>query len=358
MLNILDLAEQANQQHYPQGALYMVATPIGNIADFSHRAIAILNLADTIVCEDTRHSGALLSRLGIKKTLLAYHQHSEHSVIDEIIKRIENQQRVVYISDAGTPAISDPGAKLVNAAQKLNLKVVPIGGISAVTTLLSVAGEGFANYYFAGFLPPKTKAMQDAVLRLWQMNQQFNTAIVLYEASHRIVETLSVLLERFSAHRIVCGRELTKQFEELIVFNTSNINTSNLNNSDNILNNNINILNNINTKGEFCIAISQVQVQVQVQNQTENNNLNNNLNNKNNIEEYHQQLSEQYPKIALFYKNHLEALGTKTASQIALNFLADNLYNINYNYNNINNQYNHELSKKVLYDWALFLQNK
>ena len=140
----LDAArEAAASQHYPQGALYVVATPIGNLADISLRALHVLQLADAVACEDTRHTQALLRAYGIDKTaaqLLAVHQHNEAEAAQAVIERLRQGQRVAYASDAGTPAVSDPGARLVAAVREAGLRVVPLPGASSVTAALSVAG--------------------------------------------------------------------------------------------------------------------------------------------------------------------------------------------------------------------------
>ena len=134
--------EAAAGQHYPSSALYVVATPIGNLADITLRALHVLHLADCIACEDTRHTQALLRAYGIEKTgaqLLAVHQHNEAQACEGVLERLRAGQRVAYVSDAGTPGVSDPGARLVAAAASAGLKVVPLPGASSVTTALSVA---------------------------------------------------------------------------------------------------------------------------------------------------------------------------------------------------------------------------
>lgn len=150
--------DAAASQHYPKGALYLVATPIGNLADISLRALHVLQLADTIACEDTRHTQALLRAYGIDRPgtrLLALHQHNESEASLQVIARLREGQRVAYVSDAGTPAISDPGARLVAALAAESLQAIPIPGPSSVTAALSVAGldiSGGDRFVFAGFL--------------------------------------------------------------------------------------------------------------------------------------------------------------------------------------------------------------
>ena len=215
--------EAAAGQHYPPSALYVVATPIGNLADITLRALHVLHLADSIACEDTRHTQALLRAYGIEKNsaqLLAVHQHNEAQACEGVLQRLRAGQRVAYVSDAGTPGVSDPGARLVAAAASAGLKVVPLPGASSVTTALSVAGivqEG--GFVFAGF--PPTKAMErDAAVAAWATEPR---AVVLLEAPHRIValaKALSVLGDR----PVTVARELSKQFEEVVTLPANALN--------------------------------------------------------------------------------------------------------------------------------------
>ena len=202
-------------QHYPQPALYLVATPIGNLADISLRALHVLQLADTIACEDTRHSQTLLRAYGIEKTgsnLLALHQHNEQEAAELVVTRLRDGQRVAYVSDAGTPAISDPGARLVAAVRGAGFAVVAIPGASSVTAALSVAGcvdhgqtEGFV---FAGFLSGKAG---ERAARVAALASEPRT-VVLLEAPHRIGE-LAQALSALGERMLTVARELTKQFE-------------------------------------------------------------------------------------------------------------------------------------------------
>jgi 16S rRNA (cytidine1402-2'-O)-methyltransferase len=207
--------EAAASQHYPQGALYVVATPIGNLADISLRALHVLQLADAIACEDTRHTQALLRAYGIDKTpaqLLAVHEHNETQGAQAVIERLRQGQRIAYASDAGTPAVSDPGARLAAAVREAGLRVVPLPGASSVTAALSVAGavSDHGAFVFAGFLPSKTGERQAAVARL----AQETPAVVLLEAPHRI-EALADSLSTLGARPVTVARELSKQFEEI-----------------------------------------------------------------------------------------------------------------------------------------------
>lgn len=205
--------EAAGAQHYPPSALYIVATPIGNLADIGLRALHVLQLVDAVACEDTRHTQALLRAYGIEKSAwLSVHRHNEAEGAQEVVARLQQGQRVAYASDAGTPGVSDPGARLVAAVRAAGLAVVPLPGASAITTLLSAtpAQQEDSAFVFQGFLPAKGGERQQAVDAL----RQEHRAVVLLEAPHRIAalaETLAALGER----GITIGRELTKQFEEI-----------------------------------------------------------------------------------------------------------------------------------------------
>ncbi len=208
----------AASQHYPQGALYVVATPIGNLADISLRAMHVLALADSIACEDTRHAGTLLRSYGIHKEpsqWLALHEHNEAQACSGVIQRLREGQRVALISDAGTPAISDPGGRLVAAVRSAGCPVIPIPGASSVTAALSIAGlapvAGAASgFLFVGFLPTRATE-RDAVLRVLALESR---AMVLLEAPHRIEELALALAARLGQRPLMVARELTKQFEE------------------------------------------------------------------------------------------------------------------------------------------------
>jgi 16S rRNA (cytidine1402-2'-O)-methyltransferase len=204
--------EMAGQQHYPQGTLYMVATPIGNTADISLRALQVLDLADTVACEDTRHTASLLQAYGLHKPLLALHEHNEAEAAQTVLQRLREGQRVAYVSDAGTPGVSDPGARLCAAAVGAGLRVLPVPGASSLTALLSVAGTGGhdGRFVFLGFLSPKTTERQREV----QAIAADARAAVLLEAPHRI-EALARDLAGLGERPLTVGRELTKQFEEV-----------------------------------------------------------------------------------------------------------------------------------------------
>lgn len=205
-------------QDYPQGALYVVATPIGNLADITLRALHVLQLADAIACEDTRHSQALLRAYGIDKpggAWLAVHQHNEAEAAHKVLAALQDGQRVVYVSDAGTPGVSDPGARLVAAVRAAGLRCIPLPGASSVTTAVSVAGcvahdAQHGGFEFVGFLPTRAAARRDALQQLARQRG----CLVLLEAPHRILD-LAQQLQAWGGRQVTLARELTKQFEEV-----------------------------------------------------------------------------------------------------------------------------------------------
>ncbi|MBC7720114.1 MAG: 16S rRNA (cytidine(1402)-2'-O)-methyltransferase [Chitinophagaceae bacterium] len=203
-------------QHYPEGALYVVATPIGNLADISLRALYVLQLAHVIACEDTRHTQGLLRQFGIDKTLLAVHEHNELEAAVGVIARLQRGERVAYVSDAGTPGVSDPGARLVAAVRAAGLPITALPGASSVTTAISAAGmaHGDSGFVFAGFLPSKAAERDTAVAHLQTQAQ----AIVIMEAPHRI-EALAAAMQPLGTRPLTVCRELTKQFEEIATVN-------------------------------------------------------------------------------------------------------------------------------------------
>ena len=206
----------AAMQDHPQATLYMVGTPIGNLADISLRALHVLTLADTIACEDTRHSQSLLRAYGIDKAAhqwLAVHQHNEAQASDQVLALLRQGQRVAYVSDAGTPGISDPGARLAHAVAAQGLRVMPIPGASSITTLLSACGSTKAQdagFVFWGFLPSKGSERSSALQALADESR----AQVLLESPHRM-NTLASDLSTLGERSVTVGRELTKQFEEV-----------------------------------------------------------------------------------------------------------------------------------------------
>jgi len=200
----------AGAQQYPAACLYVVATPIGNLADLSLRAIHVLSLVDAVACEDTRHSAALLRHLGVDKPLLAVHEHNEREAAGDVLQRLARGERVAYVSDAGTPAVSDPGAALVAATQAAGYRCMPLPGASSALAALCVAGDVVGHgFLFTGFLPAKggerAQALATAVRRAETQ--------VFFEAPHRIEGLLKDLATQCPQRRVTVCRELTKQFE-------------------------------------------------------------------------------------------------------------------------------------------------
>jgi len=209
------LSERMDVQHWPTHTLYVVATPIGNLGDLSVRAWHALNRADVIAAEDTRASRHLLEAWGIGTPLMAAHRHNEMSAAADIVGRIQSGQRVALVSDAGSPAVSDPGGLVVQAVREAGLRVVPLPGASALITALMATGvttDASPGFVFAGFAPTKSSARQ-RWLRQWT---QLPGATVFYETPHRIVASTNDLLAVVGpARKITFARELTKRFEEI-----------------------------------------------------------------------------------------------------------------------------------------------
>ncbi len=211
-------SDAAGGQDYPQSTLYVVATPIGNLADITLRALYVLQMVDAVACEDTRHTQSLLRAYGIDRPggqLLALHQHNEAEAAQSVVARLSQGERIAYVSDAGTPGVSDPGARLVAAVRAAGLRVLPLPGASAVTTLIGAAGlvaggDDGSAFVFAGFLPSKA-GERDAAVQALALEPR---AVVLLEAPHRI-EAVAKALAVLGDRRITVGRELTKQFEEI-----------------------------------------------------------------------------------------------------------------------------------------------
>ncbi len=211
-MSIQQLMESLSHQNVPTSTLYVIATPIGNIGDISLRALHILGMADLVACEDTRTSKALLSCYGLSTELVSAHKHNEREAADYLIARLKRGERIALVSDAGTPAVSDPGARIVDAVREAGLNVVPIPGSSAAITALSASGLLDDHFLFYGFLPTKNAQRKDVLKTLTETR----ATLIFYEAPHRIEETLSALADIFQpARRIVIARELTKLFEEI-----------------------------------------------------------------------------------------------------------------------------------------------
>jgi len=225
-------------------SLYVVATPIGNLEDFSFRALRILSEVDLILCEDTRVTKKLLDRYGIKTPTLSYHQHSKLQKIDYIINLLKQDKNIALVSDAGTPGISDPGGKLVEeAVESLNdsVKVVPIPGPSAVATAASISGFPVDKFLFLGFPPAKKKRK-----KFFEEILNSSYPVVFYESPYRILKTLNELKENFQVSgfgfQVMVCRELTKKFETIYRGNIEKVIES--------------VKNNM-IKGEFVIIINR-----------------------------------------------------------------------------------------------------
>lgn len=191
------------------GTLYLVATPIGNRADITQRALDCLRDADLIACEDTRVSKPFLAHYTISTKCIAYHAHNERKASEQLIVELQNGKNIALISDAGSPLISDPGAILVQEARQAGITVTPIPGPSAIIAALSASGLCDGPFYFAGFLPRETKPRDAAIRQLHALS----CSCVLYEAPHRLEKTLSALAEIMPKRAICLARELTKRYE-------------------------------------------------------------------------------------------------------------------------------------------------
>lgn len=193
------------------GQLYVVATPIGNLADISARAVSVLKGVDFIACEDTRHARILLDHFGVRKECLALHEHNERGASEAIARRLVGGESAALISDAGTPAISDPGEVLVRVLVEAGVPVVPVPGASAVIAALSASGLPARPFWFEGFLPAQDKARRTRLDRL----ADIEATLVFYEAPHRIVKSVAAAAERLGGERsAVLAREVSKRFEQ------------------------------------------------------------------------------------------------------------------------------------------------
>jgi 16S rRNA (cytidine1402-2'-O)-methyltransferase len=208
----LPVIGEAAHQSYPTATLYIVATPIGNVTDITLRALQVLALVDAVACEDTRNTGNLMTRFGLSKPMIAAHQHNEREVAEKLITRLLAGERIALVSDAGTPGVSDPGARIVDAVRAAGLRVLPLPGASAAITALSASGLVNDRFYFVGFLPAKAKQRENALLELLAVP----ATLVFYEAPHRILDCVEALAGVFeSTRQVVFARELTKLFEEI-----------------------------------------------------------------------------------------------------------------------------------------------
>jgi len=232
-----------DQQNMPKSSLYMVSTPIGNLGDITYRGAHILRSVDGIACEDTRHTSHLLQSLGIHKPLMAIHEHNENAAAVSLINRLQMGERWAYVCDAGTPSISDPGARLVHEVRLAGYQILPIPGPSAITALLSVAGQlthsQRGEFQFLGFLPLKGKGRSD----VFDLINKSIQATVFYESPQRIKNTLNDILQNLNDHTrsIVIGRELTKKFETISYLTLSDLPLW--------------LSSKLEERGEFCIIL-------------------------------------------------------------------------------------------------------
>jgi 16S rRNA (cytidine1402-2'-O)-methyltransferase len=194
------------------GILYIVATPIGNLEDITLRALRILKEVDLIACEDTRHTAKLLTHYGISTPRESYHQFNEESRTPRLIEMMRNGKNIALVSDSGTPLVSDPGYELIAACRNEGIQVIPIPGPSASIAALTGSGLPAESFFFAGFLPSKKSLRKRRLEEL----AVFQTTLILYEAPHRLLESLEAMVEILGDRRATLARELTKIHEELL----------------------------------------------------------------------------------------------------------------------------------------------
>jgi 16S rRNA (cytidine1402-2'-O)-methyltransferase len=204
------------------GHLYVVATPIGNLADLTDRARAILGAVDLVACEDTRTTGPLLTRLGFRKELVAYHDHNETEMADRLADLLASGKSIAIVSDAGTPALSDPGFRVVRACRKRGIPVVPVPGATALIAVISASGLPTNGFLYVGFLPPKSAAR----ISFFEKHRDFPYTLALYESCHRIDKAISELVTTLGPTRVVCvAKEVTKLHETFLVGPVSDVQT-------------------------------------------------------------------------------------------------------------------------------------
>jgi 16S rRNA (cytidine1402-2'-O)-methyltransferase len=196
------------------GHLYVVATPIGNLADMTERARAILGGVDLVASEDTRTTGAMLTRFGLRRELIAYHEHNETEVAEKLAEQIAAGKSIAVVSDAGTPALSDPGFRIVRACRRRGLPVVPVPGASALTAVLSASGLPTNGFLYVGFLPPKSAAR----IAFFEKYRDFDYTLALFESCHRIDKAVDEIVATLGPTRVICvAKEVTKVHETFLV---------------------------------------------------------------------------------------------------------------------------------------------
>ncbi|MBC2594305.1 16S rRNA (cytidine(1402)-2'-O)-methyltransferase [Ruficoccus amylovorans] len=222
----------------PEAALYVIGTPIGNLGDLSRRATELLCACDWIACEDTRKTGQLLARIGSTRPTLSCHEHNEQARASELADKVAAGQSVAVVSDAGTPAISDPGFRAVRECRRRGLPVVPVPGPSAVIAALSASGLPTNGFLYVGFLPPKSAARR----RFLEEHKDFPYTLALYESSHRIDKFAAEMVDVLGPERVVClAREVTKLHETFLVGGAESVAAR---------------LTGHNLKGEFTVLIA------------------------------------------------------------------------------------------------------
>jgi 16S rRNA (cytidine1402-2'-O)-methyltransferase len=229
----------ANPSLTPQpGHLYVVATPIGNLADLTNRARAILEAVDLVACEDTRTTGAMLTRLGLRRELIAYHEHNETEVAEKLADQLAAGKSIAVVSDAGTPALSDPGFRLVRACRRRGLPVIPVPGASALTAVLSASGLPTNGFLYVGFLPPKSAAR----VSFFEKYRDFDYTLALFESCHRIDKAIDEIVATLGATRVICvAKEVTKVHETFLVGPAAEVQAK---------------LGKLSLKGEFVLLIA------------------------------------------------------------------------------------------------------
>lgn len=199
-------------EHSSPGVLYVVATPIGNLADITYRAVEVLQSADMVAAEDTRHTARLFSRYQITTRLVSCHEHNEAQMAASLVEQIRSGANVALVSDAGTPSVSDPGYRVVSAALAEGVRVVPIPGPSAVEAALSVSGLPSDRFCFVGFLSKKAGRRQEVLKRLADAEH----TLIFYESPKRLIRLLQALMQHLGDRQAVVGREITKRYEEFL----------------------------------------------------------------------------------------------------------------------------------------------
>jgi len=220
------------------GTVYVVATPIGNLADITERAAAILRTVDVVACEDTRTTRVLLHKIAVAKEVLAYHEHNERKMAARLAARAAEGASIALVSDAGTPGLSDPGFRIVRECRRRGLPVVPVPGASALLALLSTAGLPTDAFFFAGFLPPRHAART----RFFEKHRDFPHTIALFESRHRIGAFVEDVVKVLGEARVMAvGKELTKIHETILVGPAATVRDQ---------------MSRISLKGEFSVLIA------------------------------------------------------------------------------------------------------